>query len=366
MEGRLLERDAELGRLAALVDDAAAGHGRAAAVLGPAGIGKTSLLDRARDRAAARGLALCAARGGELERDFPYGVVRQLFELPLRSLGERERAQALDGAAALAAPAIGLAPGDDAGASSTFAIVHGLYWLTANLAQATPLLVLVDDVHWADAGSLRFLAYLARRLEGLPVLLLVAARPPVDPERADLVDAVTGEVEVVALHPAPLSEAAVAELASGALGTAPEPELARACHEATGGNPFLCRSLVAALADADAQPDGDRARLLADLGARASADAIVRGLGRLPGAARALARAVAILGTDVELRHAATLAELDARAAAGGIDEHTTTELLLRLRERQVRRELAGADLERTKELQEQLEKIRATAANLA
>jgi DNA primase len=62
----------------------------------------------------------------------------------------------------------------------------------------------------------------------------------------------------------------------------------------------------------------------------------------------------------------ALLAELDARAAAGGIDEETTTELLLRLRERQLRRELAGADLERTKELQEQLEKVRATAANLA
>ena len=59
------------------------------------------------------------------------------------------------------------------------------------------------------------------------------------------------------------------------------------------------------------------------------------------------------------------LAELDARAAAGGIDEGTARELLLRLRERQLRRELAGADLERTKELQEQLEKIRATAANL-
>jgi DNA primase len=60
------------------------------------------------------------------------------------------------------------------------------------------------------------------------------------------------------------------------------------------------------------------------------------------------------------------LAELDARAAASGIDEETTTELLLRLRERELRRELAGAGLERTKELQEQLAKIRATAANLA
>jgi hypothetical protein len=60
------------------------------------------------------------------------------------------------------------------------------------------------------------------------------------------------------------------------------------------------------------------------------------------------------------------LAELDARAATEGIDEETAKELLLRLRERQVRRELESADLERTKELQEQLEKIRATAANLA
>ena len=59
------------------------------------------------------------------------------------------------------------------------------------------------------------------------------------------------------------------------------------------------------------------------------------------------------------------LAELDARAATEGIDEETAKELLLRLREREVRRELATADLERTKELQEQLEKIRATAASL-
>jgi DNA primase len=60
------------------------------------------------------------------------------------------------------------------------------------------------------------------------------------------------------------------------------------------------------------------------------------------------------------------LAELDARSAAEGIDEETAKELLLRLRERQLRRELGSADLERTKELQEQLAKIRATAANLA
>jgi DNA primase len=69
---------------------------------------------------------------------------------------------------------------------------------------------------------------------------------------------------------------------------------------------------------------------------------------------------------DVDEQLVPVLAELDARAAEAGIDEETTKELLLKLRERQLRRELQGADLERTKELQEQLEKIRATAANLA
>ena len=69
---------------------------------------------------------------------------------------------------------------------------------------------------------------------------------------------------------------------------------------------------------------------------------------------------------EVDAELVPVLAELDARAAEGGIDAETATELLLRLRERQLERELAGADLERTKELQEQLAKIRATAANLA
>jgi DNA primase len=71
-------------------------------------------------------------------------------------------------------------------------------------------------------------------------------------------------------------------------------------------------------------------------------------------------------GGEADAELVPLLAELDARAAAEGIDEHTAKELLLRLRERRLRRELEGADLERTKELQEQLAKVRATAANLA
>ena len=78
------------------------------------------------------------------------------------------------------------------------------------------------------------------------------------------------------------------------------------------------------------------------------------------------ARAHLLDPADPDAELVPLLAELDARAAEGGIDEETAKELLLRLRERHLRRELAGADLERTRELQEQLDRIRAAAANLA
>jgi predicted ATPase len=58
----------------------------------------------------------------------------------------------------------------------SFDLLHGLFWLTANLAQA-PLMLVIDDLHWSDAPSLRFLAYLMPRLEGLPLLVVAALRP---------------------------------------------------------------------------------------------------------------------------------------------------------------------------------------------
>ena len=64
-----------------------------------------------------------------------------------------------------------------AGAELSFATLHGLYWLLVNLAERGPLVVSVDDLHWVDEPSLRFLTFVHARLEGLPVLLVVATRP---------------------------------------------------------------------------------------------------------------------------------------------------------------------------------------------
>ncbi len=302
----LLEREAELERLAALLDDAVAGRGAAVAVVGPAGIGKTTLVAAAREAAAARGLRVLFARGGELERDFAYGVVRQLFERPLRELPEGERDVVLAGAAAVAAPAVGL-PGEPA--ESALAVAHGLYWVCANLAERGPLVVVVDDAHWADEASLHFLAYLSRRLEDLPVVLLSAARPLTE---APLLGQVIADPAVVQLLPAPLSVEAVAAL----LGEGAAPQFVAACHAATAGNPFLCATLLAALTAAGIAPVAAEAERVAELASGAVSGEVVRRMGQLPTSAVAVVRAVAVLGADAELRHAAALAGLDAAAAA--------------------------------------------------
>ena len=114
--------------------------------------------------------------GGELERELPFGIVRQLLESTVVAAEAEEREALLAGAAALATPV--LFPADpEAGAEPSFSALHGLYWLDVNLADAQPLLVAVDDAHWADVDSLRWLIYLARRLAGVPLALVLTTRP---------------------------------------------------------------------------------------------------------------------------------------------------------------------------------------------
>ena len=124
---------------------------------------------RRADAALGLGRVVLRARGSELEADFAFGVVRQLFERRLVSADVSERDALLVGPAG-AARALLLGELAEASAFDTsFAVLHGLYWLTANLADRWPLLIAIDDAHWADEPSLRWLAHLAPRLEGLPV-----------------------------------------------------------------------------------------------------------------------------------------------------------------------------------------------------
>src|SRR5262249_5951374 len=177
----LLEREAQVGGLEALADAARSGGGGFVVIEGSVGIGKTRLLAEGRAIAAAAGMRVLTARGGELEGEFAYGIVRQLFEPLLGSASSDLRAELLSGPAALVEPLFEasrpavppVAPG-----TGSFAIVHGLYWLAANIAFQQPTLLAIDDLHWADTSSLRWLLYLTRRLEGVPLLVAAASRPP--------------------------------------------------------------------------------------------------------------------------------------------------------------------------------------------
>lgn len=180
----LLERDGELASLRATLAEAAAGEGRLALVEGPAGIGKTRLLAELRQAAEEEGFRLLSARGSELEREFPFGVVRQLLEPAVAD--EDVRARWLADAASSAESIFGAADPDSPAVltDASFAALHGLYWLTANAAADGPLILSVDDLHWCDRPSLRFLAYLARRLEDMPAAVGTTLRstdPGTDP-----------------------------------------------------------------------------------------------------------------------------------------------------------------------------------------
>ncbi|MBD0281611.1 MAG: AAA family ATPase [Thermoleophilaceae bacterium] len=318
-ETPLLEREAELAVAERALDAARSGEGSILLVEGPPGVGKTSVLAAVRELAG--GFRVLRARGSELEREFLFGVVRQLFEPVLAGSSDAERDQLLVGAAALAESVLG-SPGTRNGAGGDmFAALHGLYWFAVNLSEARPLLLLVDDAHWADPPSLRWLAYLGQRLEGLPVALAVAARPG-EPgaEQASALEAVSGPL-VEAVRLAPLTPEATAHLVEQTLEEVPEEPFVAACQRVSGGNPFLLGELLDELSREGVAPSAASGEIIERLTpARVSRVAVQR-LRRLPPRCTALARAVAILGDGVELRTAAELTGLGGEDAAAAADE---------------------------------------------
>lgn len=318
----LVERDAEMGRLRALLDAALSGEGGVVLVVGEAGIGKTAILGAARRAAEEAGVMVLSARGGRLERDFAYGVARQLFERAAM------RSSLFEGAAALAAPVLGIGAGPDPSHDAGFAANHGLYWLTANLAEQRPLLLVVDDAHWADGASLLFLTYLARRLEGLPVLMAVGTRLGEPGAPRDLLTALEEAPDVEVLRPSALSEEASGVVIEQVLGRPPDLAFRHACREVTGGNPFLLVELVRALAVEGVAPGEAAAARVRRLAPDSISRSVLTRLGTMPAGALALARAVAVLDTDAELRHAAALVELDLGDAGVAADELTAAHIL--------------------------------------
>lgn len=317
----LLERERELERIAASLSNTSAGPGRLVVIEGAAGLGKSRLFRWTVERAHEAGMLALSARSGEPERDFSFGLALQLFERWLAAADVQTREQVLSGSAALSLPLFEgqhwgrvREPGEPAAES----LVHGLFWVAVNLSARQPLLLAVDDVHWSDASSLRFLLYLVERVEDLPVTLVVTRRSG-EPDR--------GLLEELAHHRlaermvlSPLSESAVAALIAGGVKKAPGERFVHACYAATGGNPFLIQAIAQAVGDDRIEPDDRNAEMIERLRPEVVTRHALSRISRLGPDALALAAAVAVLGDGALLAHAATIANLEPDTAASTAD----------------------------------------------
>ena len=310
----LLERAEELAAVDAAIAGAQNRAGKLVVIEGPAGIGKTSLLAEARSRAADSGLAVLSARAGELEAAFSFGVVRQLLETAVATASEEERSRLLGGAAAQAARLFTSGESVEGGEDAVYALLHGLYWLTVNLAEPRPLAFGIDDVQWSDPSSLRWLAYLARRLEGVPVCVFATLRPTEDEH--PLVAELLADPAATIVRPNALSAPSVADLVRQELGADAEEAFCVASHHATGGNPLLLRELLRTLAGEDVAPVAASVVVVERLAPDAVTRSVRVRLARVPPEASRLARGVAVLGDRVEREQAAALADLERRQVA--------------------------------------------------
>lgn len=324
----LVERAQELAELGALIDGLAAGSGGVALVRGPAGIGKTALLRASTRLAAAAGVKVLGARGVELERSWSFGVTRRLFERHLLGLDDETRRAVLGGAAALALhvvdppSAVTAAPPEEAG----FSVLHGLYWLAANLAAQQAMVVVVDDLQWVDPQSLRWLTYLAEHLEDLPILLLMGVRTGEGGDD-DVVRSVGERRDTVAVLPRPLSMTAVTILAREVLGFADD-VLAEACYDVTSGNPFLVSELLRSLRDSSDASVSIDPGLVRSLTPEAITRAFLPRLGRLGSGAVAVASATAILGSGASWPAVASVAGQDSDDMAAAVDVLADADIL--------------------------------------
>lgn len=309
-----LERESELAGIGDALAGARAGTGSMLVIEGPAGIGKSRLMRQARRFARGSDMTELTARGAELERGHPFGLVSSLFEEQLRRGGSP---RLLQGRAAMAAPLLSPEASDVApGPTDEFALLHGLYWAIVNLAEEQPVAILVDDVHWADDLSLRFLVYLAQRLSDLPVALIVAVRSGDPAGGGELLSMLLTATALPFLRPRELSEEAVyALLVEADMKLAESEGFVRASWRATRGNPFLLRELLAALAQEQTGESKLNATTVAAFAPQSVARSVVVRLTRLGPEALALAQACAVLGSKASLPRGAELADLDLASA---------------------------------------------------
>ncbi|PWJ04327.1 hypothetical protein DKG34_27490 [Streptomyces sp. NWU49] len=311
----LWERDEEIAALAQAVDTLCADRsspGSLRVLRGEAGLGKTALLAETRRIAEQRGCTVWSARGGETLRSVPFNVLRQLLQPALVSMLPEEAREYLGDWYDIAGPALGIAePGDRQ--ADPQGVCEGLIAAVRRLARRDwPLVLLIDDAHWADQETLYWLASFAERLADLSVLVMVARRPgDVSGTSARHLDAVAAAADHPVTTLSALTPAATAGLTRATLGENADAAFCREVWAVTGGNPYETVELLAKVQDSELEPVEAHAGELRDLNRSARGGGLVARLELLGIDATRFAWAAAILGSDITVDLVARLATLD-------------------------------------------------------
>ncbi|MGF4046398.1 AAA family ATPase [Paenarthrobacter nitroguajacolicus] len=244
----LLERQEQVSALAGLLRRGLSGSGQLAVIQGPAGIGKTRLLEETQRLARGLDAEVLSARGGELEQGHPFGLVLRLLEHRISKASEDELAILFRGQAGfLKGMLTGSWSESTTAVNDEFALMHSLYWLMVNLADRRPLVLLVDDLQWADEQSLRFFLYLAQRLQDLPIVLAAAVRSGDPAAENDLFSRLMLQADL-SLRLQELTVDGVRQFLQASLPPESKPEgLVEETWSDTRGNPFLLREVASTL-----------------------------------------------------------------------------------------------------------------------
>lgn len=309
----LLERDTERAAIATALNSAAGGDGSLLLISGPAGSGKSALLRDATASALSAGARVLRADATRLEEDFAFGIAQQLCRPVLVAAGEAERERWFQGASEQILRALTeerLITDGHERYLPTEAVLYGLHTVVHAMSHDDLVVVIVDDLQWADHGSLRLLSYLAKRLGGSRVLLALALADECEAPKYPLVhELVTAAARIVV--PSPLSPAGVASMAEVAFGERAEEPFTAVLHEVSGGNPADVATVLTGLVGEGLRPIAAQATAAEVEAVRLLDYRVLMSLDAQPPAVLALARAVAVLGDLAEPELAADLAGLD-------------------------------------------------------